>query len=205
MRHGNNLIIAAALLLCLVNSGFQCRKSFGCAGTLYNFKLGVKAYPDTETVIADDTIWLEINEPTTLQDIRTGRDINWSNAANLGSVLSFHQLSNQNEFTVKAADKFDFHLVNGTKLNSIDPSFEREYRFDEKNGYYLFKLGVIPKEKGTFRLFFSNAANVYLRNDRCSKSNFIINFRDTDQHYYLSPTYQGGNLVGGDYYFKVVE
>lgn len=203
MQTGNKFFVIGLLLFCIANSAFQCNKRIGCGDTVHNFEMGIKAYPDNEVIRIGDTIWLEVNEPSTLKDFETGREINFSNAANLGSVISFHQLSNDKEFTIKAAEKFAYILKDGTKSRSIDPLFERAFEFDEKDRNYIFKLGIVPKEVGMFRLFFSNATNVYRKDDKCSKSNFILNFKETNQHYYLSPTYQGGNLVGGDYYFKV--
>ena len=80
----------------------------------------------------------------------------------------------------------------------------REFQFVQQNDRYLFKLGIIPKEVGVFGVGFSNAANVYRKNDACTKANFTINFKGTNQHYYLNPNFQGGPPpTGGDYYFKV--
>lgn len=197
-----NLLIAFILFTGLVSLQFQCNKRIGC-GSVFSFEMGIRTYPDKETIAIGDTIWLEVNEPTTLTDVQTVREINFSGAANLGSLLSFHELSSSNQFTEHAAAKFDYVLQKGKNSRSIDPSFERNYLFSEEGNRYLFKLGIVAKEKGTFRLFFSNAANVYRENDRCTKASFTLNFKNTNQHYPLSPTYQGGTLVGGDYYFKV--
>jgi hypothetical protein len=165
--------------------------------------MAIKAYPDKDSITIGDTIWLTIDESTTLKDVQTGRIIEYSNAANLGSAIGFHKLSATNQFTVGAAEQFNFKIVIGTELNNADPTYLREYSFEQANNHYLFKLGVIPTQTGTFRLFFSNAANVYRKQDKCTKANFTLNFKNTNQHYYISPTYQGGVLTGGDYYFKV--
>lgn len=169
----------------------------------YKFELGIRAYPDSESINVNDTIWLEINEPTTLMDLNTRKEINYGNAANLGSAIAFQKLSGTNEFNVKAADQFNYRLIEGVETNNADPSALREYLFQEKNGLYLFKLGVIPKNSGTFRLFFSNAANVYRNNDNCTKAFFILNFKNTNQHIYLFPGLVDSLSGGGVYYFKV--
>lgn len=202
--YGNKYYFIAILFFsCIAIFGFQCKKNIDCRGNVYNFEIGIEARPDKDSINIGDTIWLTIDEPTTLKDVQTGRIVEYSNAANLGSAIGFHKLSATNQFTLGAAEQFNFKVVFGTEINNADATYLREYSFAQINNHYLFKLGVIPKQTGTFRLFFSNASSVYRKNDKCTKANFTLNFKQTDQHYYLSPTYQGGNLVGGDYYFKV--
>ena len=62
----------------------------------------------------------------------------------------------------------------------------REFSFVEINQFYKFKLAIVPKFKGVFKLFVSNAANVYKTNDKCTKAGFVINFTNTNQHLYLN-------------------
>jgi hypothetical protein len=151
-----------------------------------------------------DTIWFEINEPTTLEDGISRTMIDYSGAANLGSAVTFNRLSSTNEFTERAAGKFRILLNKGVQTRSIDSSFAIEYLFSEVNEHYLFKIGIIPKDTGTYGLIFSNAANVYRKNDQCTKASFSILFENTNQHYPLNPFYTGDTTIrGGDYYFKV--
>jgi len=195
---------ASLLIVYVVNSSLQCNKRIACAEVVYNFEIGVKAYPDKDSINIGDTIWLSVNQSVNLKDVSTGRMVNYSNAANLGSAIAFHKLSDANQFTIGAAKFFEFKLVNGAETNNADPTYLHEYLFEEKTDYYLFKLGIIPKEKGVYGLIFSNAGNVYRKNDKCTKANFTLNFKNTNQHYYLNPNFQGGPIpVGGNYYFKV--
>jgi len=188
-------------LTVILSSSMQCKKIVGCAETIYNFEIGVKAYPDIDSITIGDTIWFEVNTPSLLKDVN-GQMVDYSTAANLGSAVSFHTLSEDNQFTIKSVNKFDYLLKEGTQLKITDDLIE--YSFSEKNGNYLFKLGIIAKEKGTYGLIFSNAANVYRNNDKCTKASFNINFHNTNPHYNLNPNFQGGPIpVGGDYYFKV--
>ncbi len=193
------------LLLGLSCMQFQCERRFDCAENRYSFGMGVRAYPDSDSIKIGDTIWLEINEATTLKDFRTDQMIDYSKAANLGSNISFSQLSADSQFTIQAVHKFDFHLIEGIPTASTNDDLYKEYLFNERNGYYKFKLGVVPKQKGLFVIVFGNAANVYRKTDKCTKAGFGINFKETDQHYYFHPGYiPGTSPVGGDYYFKVV-
>ncbi|RPD47245.1 hypothetical protein [Paracnuella aquatica] len=202
--YDNKLFLMCLLsIACFASYGFQCNKSLGCSETLHNFELPINVAPKEETLSTGDTLWFDISASSTLVDISTGRIVDWSNASNLTSLMYFHKLSNANEFSIDAAVKFDLLPKKGTVVAYMNSSDAREIKFDEVDGRYKLLIGIVPKEKGTFRIAFSNAANVYRNGDQCSKSNFVLNFRNINQHYHLSPTYQGGNLVGGDYYFKV--
>lgn len=182
----------------------QCKKRTGCANTVYNFEIGVKATPDMDSINIGDTIWFSIDAPDMLRDIQTNALINYSGVANLGSAIGIQKL-NGSTFSVKAVSKFKFILLKGQNVqNSQDLELYKEYLFDDLNGMYQFKLGVSPTESGIYSFVFSNAANVYRKSDACTKAAFTINFTQTNQHYYLNPNFQGGSTpIGGDYYFKV--
>lgn len=183
----------------------DCKKMTGCAETVYNFEIGVTGYPDKDSIYVGDTLWLEINTPDTLRDIATNELINYGGVENLGALIAFSKLINE-VYNGKALLKFTLLLKKGQKLmNNVDPESFNEYRFNDENGFYQFKLGVIPSDTGTFRISFSNAANVYRRSDKCTKASFEINFIQTDQHYYYFPGYQGDPFQkSGTYYFKVM-
>lgn len=204
MRHGKKTFIIAVLILCIINSSFKCRKQIFCAETIYNFEIGIIARPNLETINLGDTIWLYIDESNLFKDMQTGQLITYGDAANLGSAIGFQKLDSTGQFNTKAANMFHFMPKVGIETRNVDSELFREYLFEEKNKRYIFKLGVVPKQSGTFRLVFSNAANVYRENDKCTKASFTLNFKETDQHYYLHPNFQGGPTpIGGDYYFKV--
>jgi hypothetical protein len=183
---------------------FQCNKRLGCEKNVYGFSMGITAYPDKDSVKVGDTIWFDINEPTTLNNGQTGNMVDYSGAANLGCVVNFDRLSAANEFTEGSAGKFQILLNKGIQTRSIDSSFAREYLFREENKFYLFEIGIIPKDTGTYRILFSDAANVYRKKDNCTKAVFYLLFKNTDQHYPLNPFYNGDTtLIGRDYYFRV--
>jgi len=183
-----------------------CRKHpLDCSRTVANFELGIKAYPNLDSIHLNDTIWVEVDEPTVLTDISTGKSIDYSGASNLGSAIWFEKVSpTTGQFITGVVDRFNFFLVKGINVTNTAPDIYKEYFFAEENGRYVFKVGVIPKEKGIFGLVFSNASSVIRKNDNCTKASFVLNFKNTNQHYYLNPNYTGGPVApGGAYYFKV--
>lgn len=177
-----------------------CKKD--CIKANYTFKLGVKATPNLDSVLVGDTIWLDINESNTLQNIETGTFINFSNATNLGSNIGFQEVLSATQFRNAVAD-FSYKLIYGIETANTNPSLFKEYLFSEQNGRYLFRLGVIPARIGIYRLVFGNAANVVRSNSNCEKASFQIDFQQTNQHFYLYPGGAGTPPGGGAYYFKV--
>ncbi len=99
----------ALLLFIVIGFGgwqFQCRRD--CRGAVYNFEMGIKAYPDKDSINVGDTVWLEVNEPTTLTDVQTGRTINYSEAANLGLTIGIAELISVNTFNTEGIWFLDF-------------------------------------------------------------------------------------------------
>jgi hypothetical protein len=201
------LIKIIYLLIALLFIRASCAtKALNCANTKYSFELPIKAYPGKEKMHVGDTLWFEITSPTTLKDQLSSKEIDYSNAANLGSSVAFSTLSSEGEFTINCVSRFDYLLKSGIELSrGYANGLINEYGFTETSNEYRFLLAIIPKDTGTYRIGFSNAANVSRQNDKCTKAEFALNFRNTDQHYYLAPGYNpnGPTLVGGDYYFKV--
>jgi hypothetical protein len=205
MDTNKNIILLLSLFTAsLFFQQCSCNKTLGldCAQVKYSFELPVKGFPDKGSILIGDTIWLEINETTNFKNGQNGEMVDYSGASNLGSAIGFSYRDTVLKQWVDAVSRFKFSLQKGTELK-VTP-LDIQYRFSEENGRYIFKLGVIPKEKGLHSLLFSSSNNTYRNSDKCTKANFIINFKNTNQHYYLSPSYNGQtNLVGGDYYFIV--
>src|SRR5699024_6572266 len=169
----------------------------------YIFEIGIKAYPDKDSIHVGDTIWFEINEPVRLSDINTKEKINYGGAVNLGSAIGFGNYTRSNSVKT-AANSFKYILDKGTKVRNPNIEQIRDFRFIQQGNRYLFKLGVIPQDTGVFGVGFSNAQNVYRKDDECTKALFIINFKNTNQHYYLNPNINDNtDLPGGSYFFKV--
>lgn len=199
--------IILIFFIAITNIFTTCKKGgFGCSNNIYNFNINVIAYPDNAKLSVGDTIWLEINSPKDFIDLPSNVKINYANAANLGSAIGFGEFIGKDS-VLEAANFFDYILKQGIKVNNPSTSKIREYLFIEDQDKYLFRLGIIPKKPGIFGIGFSNAANVYRKNDKCTKAGFLINFKNTKQHYYLNPNINSSNTdtikPTGSYYFKV--
>lgn len=193
------IVVSFALCAMFLNS---CGKITGCADTSYRFMIGVKIHPNKETLLLGDTLWFEVDAPTTLKDVATGKLTDYSGALNLGSAVGFGKITANN--VVFSANSFDYKLLTGTNVNNPNTVQIREFLFTQINDRYVFKLGVVPKEKGVFGIDFSNSVNVYRKSDRCTKALFYINFENTPHHYHLNPI-TGSDTTNnyGSYYFTV--
>ncbi|MFM9908738.1 MAG: hypothetical protein ACKVOW_05300 [Chitinophagaceae bacterium] len=191
------------LIIAVCCSSFTCNKRFDCSKTIYSFEISIKAFPGNDSLNVNDTFWLKVEEPILLKDQRTMQDINYGGALNLGSSIGFQEIIGTTPEIISAANDFNYFIKKGVQTASPKIELYRDFLFAEYNGKYLFELGIIPKRKGVFRLVVSNAENVYTKSDKCTKSFFNINFKDTDQHFYFFPGGTGTPPGGGAYYFKV--
>lgn len=174
-----------------------------CASTRYNFEVGFEVYPNKDAVKTGDTTWFELNTSATSKDLNTGNMIDYSGAENLGSDFAFQEVTSATT-ALDAAAGFDVIVLKGSQASHPKPALYRHFLFAEENGRYLFKVGVIAKRKGLFRIMLSNAANVFTRNNPCTKARYEVNIVNTNKHFYLHPGYDGNNTEkGGAYYFQV--
>jgi len=204
---GTNIIDKAKLLLfSTILIYATCKKNSDCANTVYAFSSEIRAYPDVDSINIGDTVFLELNHPVFSRDINSGIEVNYKNAANFGTAIGFAEFISSNNTNTEVASKFNYKLIWGMEQVRQDSIKFREFRFVEINQFYKFKLAIVPKFKGVFKLFVSNAANVYRLDDKCTKAGFVINFTNTNQHLYLNQVSFPGVIPppgGGIYLFKV--
>lgn len=182
-------------------------KGLGCADTTYNFQIGESVNPDKDSIRVGDTLYLKVNTLTKLKDLQSGNVVDYSNVGNLGNVITILRILPAKK-DIGAISNFHLLMLKGQKGYSIDPSSQQVVLFGEESGYYVFNMAIVPKDTGRYVLNISNAANVYKKNDPCTKAGFTIDFRATDQHFYLLSSWRpdltldeaGKKKV---YYFKV--
>jgi len=180
-------ILSVAILFIIASATIfsTCKKGgLGCANAVYNFKIPENILPNKDSIQTGDTLFLNISTPSTLLDLQTGNVVNYSNTENLGNVVTLLRFSSMNT-AIGAINNFNFALVKGREVNAADPLSQKDVLFAEDNTSYVFSLAIIARDTGRYALTIGDAANVYRKNDRCTKANFIINFSQTNQHFYL--------------------
>lgn len=202
-----NVVILFIVGLTSVYSNCNCKKgiAINCAETKYSFQMNIQIKNDLDSIKINDTIWVQLTSPTILQDINTGKIIDYSNAENLGMSISYDRFVGGdylNPGVVPAANVFGYKLITGKFLpDELLPEHNRDYGFEEFNNQYQFQLGIVPKQAGVFALGISDATNVFTKEDRCTKANFLISIADTDQHLYFLEENRPGYIVS-DYEAK---
>jgi hypothetical protein len=177
----------------------SCNKN--CVESKYSFEIGMKIYPNIETININDTLWLEVNSNTVLKDNISGEMIDYSFAGNLGTALSFLEFTGgsiSNPGAVYAVSAFRYILMSGEEvIPHFLPEKVKEYKFDEKQGSFKFRLGVIASKKGVFAIGISNASNVFKENDKCTKAAFSIPLKETNNHIHLLEQNRPGYIPSG--------
>lgn len=202
-----SLAIAILLIIGMASTFSTCKKGgLGCTNAIYNLQIDEMAFPDKDSIHVGDTLFLKVNTSTMITDLQSGKTIDYSNASNLGNVVTILKFSGN--MTPGAIHEFNLSLLNGTKVGSVDQTSEEEFLFSEQNGQYLFLLSIIPKDTGRYVITIGDAANVYRKNDECTKANFAINFSQTNQHFYLLNKWRPDLTLDDNgkrhvYYFKV--
>ncbi len=175
-------IFVSAFMVMIITAS-TCRKN--CMQVNYSFSIAAKAYPDLDSIYIGDTIWIDLDEPSTLMDQVSNTMVNFSAAQNLGTAIGFVELLGNSQYR-QAANDFTINLKSGIMSGSTNPNLFKEFLFKESNNRYLFRLGIIPNKQGVYRITLSDAADVYRKNDPCSKAFFRINFKETSQHMYFN-------------------
>lgn len=201
------------LLSAIMCVQMTCRQELPCRGNDYVFSLNLKVLPNTDSVRIGDTIWFEINEPTTLKDATTGNMIDYSGVDYLSTRVSFSRLSN-GSFSAHSVNTFKFIDSTGVNMadtfgtsivDIVDTTLSRVYRFDERGGFYGLVIGLVPRRTGIFSVSFSGSRASSSKVELCSSGLFLIQSgTGIDPHYKLNPLFTGdSNALRGDYYFKV--
>lgn len=166
----------------------MCNKRIDCSQTIYSFQANFSIYPDLDSNRINDTVWLELQTSTQLKDAIGNQNVDYSGAQNFGTAINYLEITGGNLMdpgVFPAANSFENILRKGSEVQSIKPDQVREFLFKEETGIYLFRVGIVPKKKGLFMISPSNAANVYTSKNKCDKANFILTFKNTNQHLYL--------------------
>ncbi len=93
-------------------------------GTIYSFEAFYKAYPDDDSIRVNDTIWIKLNVSTYFKDLTSDRTVDYSMAANLGTVIRYSEIVGgdfNNPGVVPSANNFENILIKGSSVKSINP------------------------------------------------------------------------------------
>lgn len=197
-------------LVVLVFINYGCPKP--CIEANYSFVVHAHITHDIDSINMGDTIYLISSFPTTLIDQNTHAKVEYSGATNIGTTLGVLQLSTKDSLGKDAVFDFNYFSLNGRVYNDRNissPDGVQQLIYEEVNGNYELKIGLIPKTKGTYVFVIGNGISTGRNNSRsCEKANFNITFENTKQHIYLLYNWNPNAQFYGDgqsrvYYFTV--
>lgn len=143
------LSIAILLFIGMSSIFSTCKKGgLGCANTVYSFQVGESITPDKDSIRIGDTLFLNVNTSTKLNDLQTAILVDYSNTSNLGNVVTLLKFL-PSDTVIGAINNFNLVMLKGTKVYSVDPSSQQQVLFDEENGSYRFNLEIIAKDYNT--------------------------------------------------------
>ncbi|HSC53640.1 MAG TPA: hypothetical protein VLC98_08475 [Phnomibacter sp.] len=165
----------------------ECNRSpFGCFESTWQFQIPMQIYPDNEEVKIGDTIWMQLSSPKHFTDAISGQDIDFSQAANLSTNITFYQFADSGngiKYLKPAVAFFDYKLVYGRFLpDDRGASYNVDYNFKETDSSYEFKLGIVPKLTGEFVFAPYDVSSVYRKNAKCPQAAFQYAIINTNQH-----------------------
>lgn len=197
------------MLSCAIAINTGCPKP--CIDATYSFAIQSKITPDLDSVNIGDTIYLISSTPTTMKDIGSSIEVDYSKAT-IGNTLSIGELIIGNKLPRDAVFDFDYVSVKGRVYNERSipsPDGVQQLSYEEINGRYELKIGIIPKKKGVYGFGIGNGYSTG-RNKKnvCEKASFDISFNNTNQHFYLyqefNPMHQMTDYESKHgYFFKV--
>lgn len=191
----------------VINTG--CPKP--CVEAVYSFAIQSQITPDSDSINVGDTIYLISSIPTTMKDLGTGIEVDYSRAT-IGSNLSIAEALGGTNIPRDAVFDFDYVSIKGKIYNDRNipsPDGVQQLNYEEINGRYELKIGIIPKKRGLYAFGVGNGFSTG-RNKKnvCEKASFSISVSNTSQHLYLYQEIDSSHQftdyeLRRVYYFKV--
>ncbi len=202
------LTILGVSFIIIVNSG--CPKP--CIESNYSFAVNSQMVPDLDSIQVGDTIFLVSSFPSKLTDLANGRVVDYSNSTGIGSTLGIVKLINGTYPGLDAVSEFNYLSEIGMIYNDSNipsPNKFQQLRYQEDNGSYNLKIGIVPKQKGIYYLGIGDGlSNGRTKSKNCENGSFKIVLLNTDQHLNFFTSWSPGNSLSSyeesrAYFFKV--
>lgn len=158
----------------------------------YTFPVTAGFTPEQDSIRVGDTLFLVSEFPTALVPLGGQQPVDYSGSTGIGSTLNLLRLESGRTSTPAVAS-FEYVNVWGRIYNSTDiPSPERvqQLRFEENDGKYKLRVGLIPKEPGIYSLIVGNGlSNGRFFGDRCLRAAFQITVDNPNPHMHYLKTH----------------
>lgn len=138
----------------LITTFYSCFTSNTCYN-YYSFEFPMTISPSQDTFHIGDTIWCEMNLPNEILDKNSGEYIDFTDYE-LFYTLSMDRVDTNTLLHTPILD-FDLYAETG-RIDQDVNTFVYTYTYFKTINEKTFKIGLIPKQKGTFCLGYSLAS-----------------------------------------------
>ena len=181
-----------SIVILFISSG--CHKL--CTPNYYNFAINNTIfYPELDSITIGDTLFFKSATPTDLINLSDGKQIDYSNSPNFGSIIVFTELIGINQSNDAVGD-FTIIPIKGkiyTDSSAPSPGRVKQAIYAEENGEYILSFALISKKKGIYCLSTGDMPDVV---KHCDRATILMNITDTNSHlHYLKDIYYGGGIV----------
>lgn len=174
------------IIICIIQFFASCHKP--CNEPNYTFNVSESFLPEKDSIGIGDTLWLLSSIPKLQTDVGTQKEIDFSNAENLGSNLI---ISDINKFTTPsrgAVDSFNFFKINGDifTIANTDADGVKQLSYEETAISYELKVGMIALKAGKYIFTVPDNPSVFRGGKtKCGLGNFQILNQNINKHLYL--------------------
>ena len=154
-----------------------------CANGGYAFTVKSEWSPQREVYNIGDTIFLNSTFSKTLLDVIGNFNVDYSNAKSIGGNLFIHEMDSVQHVVLDAVQKFNFIQQVGIVLNNPQQANRIiNVSYFETSATYIFKMGIIPKNKGLFAIFISNLNSQGIIGKNCTNAGFTNTLTNSNKN-----------------------
>jgi hypothetical protein len=173
--------------------GARCGKP--CKEAQYQFYMQEIFYPEKDSILVGDTLFLTSSHSTTFKDTLSNNLINF-NDANPGANLRILRFPDNSTTVVGGINEFTILTLHGMPGgNDNIPEENKGFYFEEKDNNYLLNLAFIPKQKGIYAISLGNSMGTIQRKQSCFKANIEIDNANTNNHLYFYQNFFPGSPI----------
>lgn len=110
----------------------SCGKFICTDSNTYSFQINMQVTPDKDSIHVNDTLYLEASVPTTFTDMRSGKQVDFSNAQNLEMYVTLYHPQATNNNSGQAVKDVNINVLNGTMFTyskNPDPNIYLYYSY----------------------------------------------------------------------------
>ena len=184
------LIISFIIVLLL---SARCGKP--CKEAQYQFFMQEIFYPEKDSMLVGDTLFLSSSHSTTFKDTLSNSLINF-NDANLGTNLRILRFPDNSTTVVGGINDFNIITLHGMPSgNDNIPEENKGFYFEEKDNNYLLNLAFVPKQKGIYAISLGNSLGTIQRGQSCVKADIEIANANINNHLYFYQNWRPGYVI----------